>query len=155
MVIKWFKRQLGLIVEIPRGWELMQLPAERIAELRAGYPVGRRDKPLSSCPAYLDVDLFARAVWPPLDGKYRVYLVREGGDLPRSDDQPLPSEFTRAVEVLDAVAERGLAALYEPQVMALLRMHSPQMREAINTGITALVKAGVVQDWRHGWWRRR
>ena len=70
VVIKWFKRQLGLIVEIPRGWELMQLPAERIAELRG--------KPLSRHPAYLDVDLFARAVWPPLDGKYRVYLVREG-----------------------------------------------------------------------------
>ena len=78
MVINWFKRQLGLIVEIPRGWELMQLPAERIAELRVGYPPYNRDKPLSSCPAYLDVDLFARAVWPPLDGKYRVYLVREG-----------------------------------------------------------------------------
>ena len=74
----------------------------------------------------------------------------------RSDEQPLASDFARAVEVLDAVAERGLAALYEPQIAALLRdMRSPQLRQAINTGITALVKAGVVQDWRHGWWRRR
>ena len=75
--------------------------------------------------------------------------------MPRSDDQLLPGEFTRAAEVLDAVADRGLAALYEPQVMALLRMHSPQMGEAINMGITVLVKAGVVQDWPHAWWRRR
>ena len=72
-MINWLKRRLGLIPDVSRIHELMLLPSERVQEMREEELV----KGLVGIPCYIDEAMFAAAVFPRPDGRYRIYVVRE------------------------------------------------------------------------------